>query len=81
MGNRIAYLEGMRGICAIAVFNCHIIPWLLPGVTQTHLYKLFLKTPVFKMQSGAFGVSYFFFYLDTLLCLDQKKHGGEMEKR
>lgn len=58
-GKRIQSFEGLRGIMAIAVLNCHVMG-LFPLFGQSAVGKVLLHTPLFIFISGGFGVSYFF---------------------
>lgn len=56
---RIQSFEGLRGIMAIAVLNCHIVV-LYPLLSESFIWKGFRYSPFSIFASGGFGVSYFF---------------------
>lgn len=72
---RIAWLDGLRGIFAVAVFNCHIVPNLFPAIAESKLWEILSYTPFFIFVSGGIPISYFmvltgFAYLRQLLGRD-----------
>ena len=57
---RIQSLEGLRGIMAIAVLNCHVLG-LFPSFATSFIQKIFAYTPLAVLISGG-SVYHFFLY-------------------
>lgn len=60
---RITFIEGLRMIAAICVFNTHILSTIY-NITGYKENPFISYTPISLLRSGGFGVSFFFMYLD-----------------